>query len=362
MLALLSAALLFALTTASVAAEGDATIPDVQGADLVITPDLETAPVDSPEDAADDVAIWIDQASPAASLIVATDKKKGLLLYDLTGRPVHQLALGRMNNVDLRQDLVLGPWQGDLIAATDRTYKRIVFLELDRRHRRLKPIGFAEAGVSRPYGICMHHGPRGVHVVVTGKDGDLHQLRVLAVQPDRGVLVEPIATVRLPSQAEGCVADDLTGALYVAEEDRGIWRMPIWDIRSRALVAEVGDSTGLRADVEGLAIYRRDARTAYLIASSQGDDSFVLFRLGERLAPLGKLRIVGDPAAAIDGVSETDGLEVAAVPFGPRFPEGLLVVQDGLNEQPSENQNFKLIDWRKLRPLLGAAEQFSDLR
>lgn len=339
------------ITIALAPTEASLAGPERSAADLVISPDLETTPVSSPDDAADDLAIWVDKASPSASLIVATDKKDGLLLYDLKGRLLHKLSLGRLNNVDLRQDLALGPWRGDLIAATDRSYERVVFLELDRRHRRLKPFGFAAAGVARPYGLCLYQGPFGTQVFVTGKDGDLHQMRVLTVQPKQGVVTRPLATIKLPSQIEGCVADDQTGTLYVGEEGRGIWRMPIRDLSARELVAEVGDASGLRADVEGLAIYRQDAETAFLIASSQGDDAFVLFRLNGWPEPLGKIRIVADQAAGIDGVSETDGLEVTPFALGPDFPDGLLVVQDGHNEQPVENQNFKLLDWRKLRPL-----------
>src|SRR3546814_8619832 len=47
----------------------------------VISARVETVPVKSPGDAADDPAIWANPDDPAASLIVATDKKAGLYLY-----------------------------------------------------------------------------------------------------------------------------------------------------------------------------------------------------------------------------------------------------------------------------------------
>ena len=39
-------------------------------------------------------------------------------------------------------------------------------------------------------------------------------------------------------------------------------------------------------------------------------------------------------AGAVDGVEDTDGLHVVSAPVGPRYPMGLLVVQDGINVAP----------------------------
>ena len=62
----------------------------------------ETVPVGTNNaDAADDPAIWRNAANPAASLIVATDKKAGLYVYGLDGKVKSFLNAGRVNNVDL---------------------------------------------------------------------------------------------------------------------------------------------------------------------------------------------------------------------------------------------------------------------
>ncbi len=45
----------------------------------------------------------------------------------------------------------------------------------------------------------------------------------------------------------------------------------------------------------------------------------------------------------VDGVSETDGLDVTALPLGPDYPAGLLVMMDDQNA--GFTINFKLIDW-----------------
>ena len=49
---------------------------------------VETQPVASIEDAADDPAIWRNAANPTQSLIIGTDKRAGIHVYDLQGRQV----------------------------------------------------------------------------------------------------------------------------------------------------------------------------------------------------------------------------------------------------------------------------------
>ena len=62
----------------------------------------------------------------------------------------------------------------------------------------------------------------------------------------------------------------------------------------------------------------------------------------------GRFRIGG---GAIDGTSETDGIELALGDFGPDYPEGLFVAQDGDNAP--DTQNFKYVSWAKVVTALG---------
>src|SRR5579875_2379969 len=63
---------------------------------------VQTEPVPSEGDAADDPAIWIHPDDPARSLVLGTDKKGGLHAYTLDGRPKQLISPGsRPNNVDL---------------------------------------------------------------------------------------------------------------------------------------------------------------------------------------------------------------------------------------------------------------------
>lgn len=65
-------------------------------------------------------------------------------------------------------------------------------------------------------------------------------------------------------------------------------------------------------------------------ASSQGDDSFALYgrEPGEDNEYEGGLRVTA-ASRTLDGAEECDGAAVLDAPLGARYPNGLLVVQDG---------------------------------
>ena len=62
---------------------------------------------------------------------------------------------------------------------------------------------------------------------------------------------------------------------------------------------------------------------------------------------VGAISVVEDEAGAIDPVTHTDGIDIAAAAL-PAYPRGLLVVQDDGNPQSGVDQNFKLVDWREV--------------
>ena len=50
-----------------------------------INADLETIPVKSSGDAADDIAIWVNPNNANKTIVIGTDKKWGLVTYNLKG-------------------------------------------------------------------------------------------------------------------------------------------------------------------------------------------------------------------------------------------------------------------------------------
>ncbi|WP_148274902.1 phytase [Novosphingobium sp. PP1Y] len=351
-----SGVMLPAVLLAGCATTGEAPRPYLPAID--VPAQAETLPVGTAHaDAADDPAIWRNAADPAASLIVGTDKKAGLYVYGLDGKVRDFLAAGAINNVDLREVRMADGGTRILVAASDRTDKaqpRIALFWLDGATGKLTEIGsdtFLPAGhaPAEAYGFCLGGalGPNELaRAYVVLKDGTVAESGLY--EKDGRIVPDYLRQVKFASQSEGCVVDDATHTLYIAEEDVGIWRVPLTGELKAAPFARVGAEDGLVDDVEGLAIAQKPGGgSSWLVASSQGDNAYAVFDpTSGKLA--GRFRIDG---GVIDGTSDTDGIEVVLGDFGPQFPEGLFIAQDGDNAPDA--QNFKLLSWRAIRTALG---------
>jgi 3-phytase len=315
----------------------------------------ETDPVPHDGDAADDPAIWVHPRDPGGSVILGTDKKGGLALYDLAGRQLQYLPAGEFDNVDLRTGFRLGGRLVTIVTAGDRRDNRIAIYRLDEASRRLVEVAARELhpGVDT-YGSCMYHSRRTgrLYYLVTSKTGDVEQWELY--ERAAGVDGRPVRRFRLGSQTEGCVADDQLGSLFLSEERQGIWR---YDAEPEArgpgtLVDGTNGAGHLSADVEGLTVAHVASGSGFLIASSQGDSSFRVYRREPPNDYLGAFRV--QPGGEVDGVEHTDGIDVTTTGLGAGFPEGVFVAQDGRNQ--GGNQNFKLVPWSRIaRALPGPA-------
>lgn len=302
----------------------------------------ETTPVGTPNaDAADDPAIWRNAADPAQSLIVGTDKKAGLYVYGLDGKTRDFLDAGRVNNVDLKDGVAINGATGILVVASDRNdlaQAKLALFRLDPASAKLTALGTVDGGAGEAYGVCMGRDDAGLYAFIVLKDGTIHQVALDASGAvPKGRIVR---TMKLGTQSEGCAVDDRTHILYVAEEDVGLWR---FDARAGGSSAPVriaaADGKNIVADAEGVAIAPMGDKDGYVIVSSQGDNAYVLYRLSDD-SYVGRFRVVD---GAIGGSEETDGIELMPGDFGPAYPGGLFIAQDGHNAAAA--QNFKLVAW-----------------
>lgn len=317
-----------------------------------VTARAETVPVGtSADDAADDPAIWRNRKAPETSLLVGTDKKAGLYVYGLDGKVRDFKADGRLNNVDLVEQV-----DGSvLVAASDRTdpaNARVRLYRLDTAAARLVPLGVVPVDRGEAYGICLWRSAEGVQAVSVLKDGHIvHQALDLSGPAPRATTVR---TWRLPSQSEGCVVDPRSGSLYVGEERVGVWRFELeGPLDAGGVLVAKADGIQLVADVEGVAIAPLGDESGWLVVSSQGDNAYAVYRLPD-MKPFGRFRIA---AGTFGSTEETDGIALALDSFGTDYPDGLFVAQDGVN--PPAAQNFKLVSWRDIERAVRAAGQES---
>lgn len=309
-------------------------------------PTVETATFSAAGDIADDSAIFANPVTPSLSVVIADNKddaKGGIGVFDLQGRLLQFRQDGKIGNVDLRAEFPLGGRRIVLVGANNRTSDRLTFWELDPSTRSLSaPIGLTNPTVAPNYGFCLYHSAQTdrFFAFVTQETGKATLEQYELAAESNKVRATLVRSFQVGSIAEGCVADDELGWLYVAQEDVGIWRYGAEPTAgsTRVKIAAVGDGH-LVADVEGLALAKGPNLSGYLVASSQADSRYALYDRQTHAF----LRGFGIGSnGAIDAVQETDGVDICTSNLGPGFEHGALVVHDGQNTG-SSTSNLKYI-------------------
>nr|WP_223167473.1 phytase [Nonomuraea sp. SYSU D8015] len=361
----------------------------------------------------DDPAIWVHPTRPGKSVVITTAKEGGLYAYSLSGAQLQHVPAqpppgpdhepGRLNNVDLVRGFRLSTGaKADLAVASDRGRDQLRVYAVDPATGRLTdvtdpaaPFVFnstqEEVDEARTaYGLAVD----GTRILVSRRHTTTLGLLELVAAPGGKVTYRHVRTLDLPSsfalpdgtswtpclepgelpQIEGMVVD--RGTLYAAQEDVGVWRLRA-DLTGRPVLMDKVREYGrqdtydpateeclpgrdrgfggehLAADAEGLTIYDAGGGEGYLLASSQGDDTFAVYERDGDNDHVGQFRV--GPGRRADGAEASDGAMVVSVPLSGAFPKGLLVVHDGA-DSPGDGErevtNFKLVDWRKVADAL----------
>jgi 3-phytase/alkaline phosphatase D len=332
-----------------------------------------TKPIEGPDP--DDPAIWLNPRDPNASVIVTSHKEGGLRVYDLAGHELQAIEPKgiRYNNVDVVYNVALGGVPRDLFVASDRANDTLAIYAINPLTRKLREVTSAsmpanifgvDDGDATAYGLAAFTAADGTNYVFVTQaaDGKVAQLKLVEGR-DGGVSAQLVRTLLLPNpgglepeelQSEGLVIDQTTGFGYVSMESGGIWRFSTDPQAGSDFVQFVPpDADFLEPDLEGLSIRYADDGSRQMFVSSQGDSTFSVLDL-DTGAFLGRFAVAR--GNRIDGVEESDGLDIFSGPLGHLFPDGLLVVQDGSNEpqnvfpDPEDGEiqnfdaNFKLVD------------------
>jgi myo-inositol-hexaphosphate 3-phosphohydrolase len=317
------------------------------------TATVETAPVLSTGDAADDPAIWVHPTDPAQSVVIGNDKGGALEVYDLSGARIQRIAEGFFGNVDVRRGVATGTGTIDLVGVYRLGLR---FYRIDPATRQLTNVtdnanGSIPAGFSGE-GFCLYRSPVTglVHAFVNARDGRMAQFTLGDADADGLINAQQVRAWDVGTEVEGCVADDGLGHLYVSEEDVGIWKYgaePGAGLGRTLVDATTAGGGRLLADVEGLTIVYQADGTGYLIASSQAaSDTNNFYAVYERQGAntfVRTFKVV--TGAQTDGCGRTDGVDAVAANLGPAFPRGIFVCQDNQNlaPAPTGNQNFKFV-------------------
>ncbi|WP_411098420.1 phytase [Streptomyces sp. x-45] len=316
-------------------------------------------------------------------------------------------APGRFNNVDLVHGMPLGSGAADLAVVSDRGSDKLRVYRVDGDRPGAPLTDVTDTSTpwifsgsqdevneeSTAYGLATYTDPAtGTSYALVSQNATT-RVALLELTATRAgtVSYRKIRTLDLPAaftmpdgtkwspcgepgegpQVEGMVVDPETGMLFAGQEDVGVWRLPA-DLRGRPVLQDrvreygvpatydeasdecvAGDDPGfggrrVSADVEGLTLLKQDDGDGYLLTSSQGDDTFVAYdrERSDGYEYEGGFR-VSAASASLDGSEECDGADVLAEPLGSRYPNGLLVVQDGHmapEDGDREATGFKFVD------------------
>ncbi|HEU4459606.1 MAG TPA: phytase [Methylibium sp.] len=316
----------------------------------IVVPRAQTDPVGTLGDAADDPAIWVHPVNPQASRVLGTNKKQGLHVYDLAGRETQFLPTGRLNNVDLRQGLRIDGRAVDVAVATHRDLPGLAVFTIDAEGR-VADAARLPLPLKDIYGMCTGRTPAG-ELDVYANDEDGSYLHVRVEQQAGQWKARELRRFKVATQPEGCVVDEAAERVFVGEEAAGVWALSSRADQPPVLQPVVKVGGLLQKDVEGVGLHRSGDK-AFLVISSQGNDSYLVVDAAPPYRTRGAFRIGIDAKRGIDGASETDGLEVTAAALGPDYPRGLLVVQDGHKTLPMGPQNFKYVSWQDVETALG---------
>lgn len=304
-----------------------------------VTANVETEPVFAGDDAADDMCVLENFNNPESSLIISSDKKYGIIVYDLEGVKLYDYEVGRINNVDI---LPSRSFQNKyIVAGTNRTYNSIdIYLFNSKGELENLILRKEIPSLKDVYGVTFYRDEFNTYLFISDKKGNVEQWSYNNDEVNSEIIF--VRKLKFSSLVEGLVADESKGKIYIGQERKGIWELnafPSFDSQKKLIFKK---SKNFKPDFEGLALRDDGNGEGYLIASVQGSNGYLIIDRKSLDAKIFFRIIDGDK---IDGTTETDGIDVTSIKTS-KFPNGFFIAQDDDND--GLNQNFKLVDWNKI--------------
>lgn len=315
----------------------------------------------------DDMCVWVHPEDSDRSTVVTSDKKADkVFVYDLQGENIQSLPVRHPGNIDVRYNFPLAGRLVDIVALNGPKDSGIVIFQVDPVSRQLERVDNGRTHTATTSGGTLYHSLKSgkFYYVTTSKKGEMDQYELaddgagkiggtkvrswhldagvapVASDPpkshaladdaeadDDGEPENPSVLKKARPSAEGAVADDESGKLYISEERRGVWEFDAEPNASTKgeLIIKVGEH-GLIGDIEGLALYDLPDGDNYLVVSDQGSNDFKVY---QRAAPH---HFSG--AFAVDGALRTDGIDICNASLGSQFPTGLFLCHSAADGRP----------------------------
>ena len=300
---------------------------------------VETEPVFAGDDAADDMCVLENFNNPEKSLIISSDKKYGIIVYDLDGVKLYDYEVGRINNVDILPSRSIQ--NKYIVAGTNRTYNSIdIYLFNSKGELENLILRKEIPSLKDVYGVTFYRDEFNTYLFISDKKGNVEQWSYNNDEVNSEVKF--VRKLRFSSLVEGLVADESKGKIYMGQERKGIWELNASPKLEEDKKLIFKKNKYFKPDFEGLTIRDDGDGKGYLITSVQGSNGYLIIDRNSLKAKMFFRIIDGNK---IDGTTETDGIDVSSIKTS-KFPNGFFIAQDDDND--GLNQNFKLVDWNKI--------------
>ncbi len=307
----------------------------------------------------DDPAIWINPEDNTKSLVIGTDKdtEGALYLYDLNGKILKKsIPLLRPNNVDIAYGLMINGKKTDIAVTTERLTNKIRIFSLPN----LEPIDnggievFTGEAERDPMGVALYTRPsdKAIFAIVGRKTGPagtyLWQYELSGKTGSvTGTVVRKFGQFSGKKEIEAIAVDNELGYIYYCDEQVGI-RKYIADPAAKddTQLAFFG-MKDFKGDNEGIAIYKKDAKTGYILVSNQQANTFMVYaREGENGNPDDYKLLAEIPVSTI----ECDGADVTSINLGGKFGKGMFVAM-------SNGMTFHYYSWDDIQALIDSGKK-----
>jgi 3-phytase len=290
-----------------------------------------------------DVAVWVNPARAANSVLLTADNQNGLVTFAMDGGQVEQRlsSEGITTSVDVHDGFVLGNVAQPLVVSANPTLNGLVAYVVDPVSLKLRPVSTTLDQGFNFSTVRLYQSPTtGLFYAFAGTAGTSGVLRQLELTgSDGGVSATLVRSFNVSGGVAGAVADDSAAVLYVTQAGQGIFRFGAEPDggTTGTQVTPVGVGT-LSAQVGRLALYALASGEGYLLAADTGNSTFAVFDRRTNTS-LGSFSVVQD--GGTDSVDAPRGLAVVSGAVPP-FSEGLFVAHDS-NHLPADN--LKLVSW-----------------
>lgn len=307
----------------------------------------------------DDPAIWINPEDNTKSLVIGTDKdtEGALYLYDLNGKILKKsIPLLRPNNVDIAYGLMINGKKTDIAVTTERLTNKLRIFSLPN----LEPIDnggievFTGEAERDPMGVALYTRPsdKAIFAIVGRKTGPagtyLWQYELSGKTGSvTGNVVRKFGQFSGKKEIEAIAVDNELGYVYYCDEQAGIRKYSADPAAKDDTQLAFFGMKDFKADHEGIAIYKKDAKTGYILVSNQQANTFMVYaREGENGNPDEYKLLAEIPVSTI----ECDGADVTNINLGGKFSNGMFVAM-------SNGMTFHYYNWDDIQALIDSGKK-----